>query len=387
MAVKRFAGDKFTGLSTDTKPTNLLAGATYIEIDSRRYFVFDGAAWQPAPYIDNTQVTSLIQALVSTAGQTGDYNDLLNLPDLSALNQYIEQYADLTALQAITGENNVLYITLDTGFLYRWNGSGYTQLTDQTAVWGSISGVLSNQTDLQAALNAKEAVITAGTVSQYLRGDKTWQTLNKAAVGLANVDNTSDANKPISTAAQTALNGKVNTADKATTAEAEAGTNDTKWMTPLKTKQAIDEFAGAAGEVNTASNVGTGAGVYKEKVGTDIRLKSLKAGSNISLDTTNPDEIEINADGAAVAGAAGDVQFNDGANGLGASSLVNVNTTSKRLLVPDLKIKETDQNNVAADNTEAVYKVTTEVIGPDTVVRILANIGSGEDVIIASYIV
>jgi hypothetical protein len=32
-------------------------------------------------------------------------------------------------------------------------------------------------------------------------------------VGLANVDNTSDANKPVSTAVQTALNAKANTTD------------------------------------------------------------------------------------------------------------------------------------------------------------------------------
>lgn len=41
-------------------------------------------------------------------------------------------------------------------------------------------------------------------------------TLVKGDVGLGNVDNTSDANKPISTATQTALNGKVNTSDIAT---------------------------------------------------------------------------------------------------------------------------------------------------------------------------
>src|SRR6185369_16337354 len=34
---------------------------------------------------------------------------------------------------------------------------------------------------------------------------------NKADVGLPYVDNTSDANKPVSTATQTALNAKVNT--------------------------------------------------------------------------------------------------------------------------------------------------------------------------------
>lgn len=56
-----------------------------------------------------------------------------------------------------------------------------------------------------------EPSITAGTTSQYFRGDKTFQTLDKTAVGLSNVDNTSDANKPVSTSTQTALNLKQDT--------------------------------------------------------------------------------------------------------------------------------------------------------------------------------
>lgn len=68
------------------------------------------------------------------------------------------------------------------------------------AEWGGITGTLSAQTDLQTALNAKlatttaastyEPIITAGTTSQYWRGDKSWQTLNATAVGLGNVENT-----------------------------------------------------------------------------------------------------------------------------------------------------------------------------------------------------
>jgi hypothetical protein len=54
--------------------------------------------------------------------------------------------------------------------------------------------------------NGKENAISAGTTGQYWRGDKSWQTLDKSAVGLGSVDNTSDADKPISTATQTALN-------------------------------------------------------------------------------------------------------------------------------------------------------------------------------------
>lgn len=58
-------------------------------------------------------------------------------------------------------------------------------------------------------IDGKEPAIDAGTTAQYYRGDKSWQTLNKAAVGLGNVDNTADADKPVSTAQQTALDDKV----------------------------------------------------------------------------------------------------------------------------------------------------------------------------------
>jgi hypothetical protein len=68
-----------------------------------------------------------------------------------------------------------------------------------------------SQKAVKTAVDAKENTITAGTTAQYFRGDKTFQTLDKTAVGLSNVDNTSDANKPVSTATQTALNTKFNT--------------------------------------------------------------------------------------------------------------------------------------------------------------------------------
>lgn len=70
-----------------------------------------------------------------------------------------------------------------------------------------------------STFNSKEPAITAGTTSQYYRGDKTFQTLDKTAVGLSNVDNTSDANKPISNATQTALNAKEGTITAGTTSQ------------------------------------------------------------------------------------------------------------------------------------------------------------------------
>ena len=61
---------------------------------------------------------------------------------------------------------------------------------------GYLSGVSSA---IQTQLNAKEGTLTAGTSGQYYRGDKTWQTLDRSAVGLSNVDNTSDATKNAAT--------------------------------------------------------------------------------------------------------------------------------------------------------------------------------------------
>lgn len=72
---------------------------------------------------------------------------------------------------------------------------------------------ISTVTGLQTALDGKEPTITAGTISQYYRGDKSFQALDKTAVGLANVDNTSDATKNSATATLTnkTISGASNT--------------------------------------------------------------------------------------------------------------------------------------------------------------------------------
>ena len=36
---------RFFGLSTDTKPSNVVIGSTFIETDTRQEFVYDGANW------------------------------------------------------------------------------------------------------------------------------------------------------------------------------------------------------------------------------------------------------------------------------------------------------------------------------------------------------
>lgn len=70
-----------------------------------------------------------------------------------------------------------------------------------------------------------QALPAGGTTNQILRklssspGDVGWATLTKADVGLGNVNNTSDLDKPISTAVQAALNLKANTSALAAKAD------------------------------------------------------------------------------------------------------------------------------------------------------------------------
>lgn len=53
---------------------------------------------------------------------------------------------------------------------------------------------------------------------------------------------------------------------------------------------------GGSGEVNTASNLGTGFGLYSTKVGSDLRFKSLAAGTNVTINDDGS-VLTINASG------------------------------------------------------------------------------------------
>ncbi len=80
------------------------------------------------------------------------------------------------------------------GTLYVYNGTNLVQVPSNSS--------------LQQQINAKQDQIQAGVAGQYYAFDKTFKDLNKTAVGLANVDNTSDINKPVSTQQQAAFDLK-----------------------------------------------------------------------------------------------------------------------------------------------------------------------------------
>jgi len=98
-----------------------------------------------------TDQTDLANALILKADLIDGLVPSYQLP--SYVDDVIE-VANYAALPA-SGETGKIYITLDNNHIYRWSGSTYIEITDNTAVWGAITGTLSSQTDLVNALNLR----------------------------------------------------------------------------------------------------------------------------------------------------------------------------------------------------------------------------------------
>ncbi len=73
-----------------------------------------------------------------------------------------------------------------------------------------LNGKIKNKTALKGALGVNSGGGSGGAVTS-VNGQTGAVVLDASDVGLGNVNNTSDANKPISTATQTALNAKLDT--------------------------------------------------------------------------------------------------------------------------------------------------------------------------------
>lgn len=196
--------------------------------------------------LGNVDNTSDVNKPVSTATQTA-----LNLKyDASNPNGYetpTQLNARDTANRARANHTGTQLAATISDLLSAVLGSALTGYTLGTnTVLAATDTILAAFGKVQAQINAKENSISAGTTSQYWRGDKTFQTLDKTAVGLANVDNTSDVNKPISTATQTALNGKENTITVGTTAQYWRGD---------KTFQTLNKTAVGLANVDNTSDI------------------------------------------------------------------------------------------------------------------------------------
>ena len=114
----------------------------------------------------------------------------------SQLPSYVDdvlEFANLASFPA-TGESGKIYIAIDTNITYRWGGSSYVIMTSSLAL-GETSSTAYRGDRGKIAYDHSQSTGNPHNIT-------------KADIGLGNVDNTSDLNKPISTATQLALNTK-----------------------------------------------------------------------------------------------------------------------------------------------------------------------------------
>lgn len=126
---------------------------------------------------DTTYVTPLANAIKENKANKGVANGYAGLDGTgkvpsSQLPSYVDDVLEFSNVAAFpsTGESGKIYIDLTTNFQYRWSGSAYIQITSTSALWGSITGALSAQSDLIAALATKQDTLVSGTNIRTING-------------------------------------------------------------------------------------------------------------------------------------------------------------------------------------------------------------------------
>ena len=121
-----------------------------------------------------------------------------------------------------TGEAGKIYVAKDSNLTYRWSGSRYVEISASLALGETAS----------TAYSGEKGKATTDKVNAHVGNKENPHGVTKTQVGLGNVDNTADANKPVSTAQREAidavkqeLTGKI-TAETTRSTEAEKKIND-----------------------------------------------------------------------------------------------------------------------------------------------------------------
>lgn len=205
--------------------------------------------------LDNVNNTSDVNKPISSAMQTaldlkidadelssvatsGSYNDLTDKPDLVLSNDVRLTNARTPVDESVTEPKLAASNNPSSGDFLGWNGSSLTWTAQASSPVQSVNG------------HTGAAVVT------------------KSDIGLGNADNTSDANKPISSATQAALDLKANTSSLA--AVATTGTYESLSGRPtLATVATSGSYADLTNKP-TIPAAGTTAGTYA--AGNDARI-------------------------------------------------------------------------------------------------------------------
>jgi hypothetical protein len=318
--IDTLADDRNAVYFSATAPEDTAANPLWFNTTTNVLSVYDGE-WFTTP--GPTGATGAASTVPGPQGETGatgptgpagttNYNELTNLPNLSVY--ATETYADNAATTAVAAAIDSAPATLNT-------------LNELAA---AINDDASFASTVTTALGTK-APIDSPTFTGTVAG------ITKSMVGLSNVDNTTDANKPISSATQTALDAKLASATASTTYE-------TITNVALKAPIANPTFTG------------TVAGITKTMVGLDSVDNTSDAAKPVSTAQQTALDLKANLSGPTFTGtttidAIADATITTAARGAGYMG------------VPQSPAATTGAYTiVAADAGEHIYSTATRTV-------------------------
>jgi len=233
----------FTDERAQDAVANSLAAGTHTNITVTYNDAANSLSLAAAPgYVDEQAVDAVAAALAAGTHTniSVSYNDAGNAISLTGAQTYNDENA-----QDAIGNN------LGTGLSY--NDTTGAISVDTSTIQARVSGISDTEigyldgvtSAIQTQINAK-APIASPTFTGTVSG------VTATHVGLGNVDNTSDANKPVSTATQTALDFKAPLASPALTGiptapTAASSTNTTQVATTAYVKSVVSDLTNGAG--------------------------------------------------------------------------------------------------------------------------------------------
>ena len=301
--------DLNTALGTKVTGNTAITGATKTKItyDSKG-LVTVGADATTADIADSSNRRYVTDAnltvITNTSGTNTGNQTLANTSDSSSHTATLS--ATGGSIKLVEGSNITLTTTGTTadGIITIASTGGGGTVTSVAALTLGTSGtdlsssVANGTTTPVITLNVPDASATArGVIStspQTIAGDKTFtgttSGITKSMVGLNNVDNTSDVNKPVSTATQTALNLKQDTLTLTTT-----GTSGAATLTGATLN--IPQYSGGGG-----TTWGSITGTLSSQTDLQTALDS-KVDENSAITGATKTKITYDAKGLVTAGA------------------------------------------------------------------------------------
>ena len=323
--------DLNTALGTKVTGNTAITGATKTKItyDSKGLVTVgaDATTADIAASTNKNYVTDAQQTVITnTSGtNTGDQT-LANTSDSTSHTATLS--ATGGSIKLVEGSNITLTTTGTTadGIITIASTGGGGTVTSVAALTLGTSGtdlsssVANGTTTPVITLNVPDASATArGVIStspQTIAGDKTFtgttSGITKSMVGLSNVDNTSDVNKPVSTATQTALNLKQDTLVSGTniktinsTTLLGSGNITTGTVTSVGVSMP-SAFSVASSPITTSGTIAiTGAGVVSQYVRGDGSL------ANFPMTSGGGSSVSYYLNGSVAQGTLGGVAFKE----------------------------------------------------------------------------